>query len=146
MKNGSRLRLIRTRCGTIVIMGGFAVAEAARLADGTARTNISTFGLAAVLAASVTLSGLASAETTAPAPQVCDLAKKHSCEELVQDNILWKIDEPDNSASKHWQQKNLDALCACTPDPYETVNCFQVQVNNHRKTWQEAIATCHAKP
>jgi hypothetical protein len=146
MKNESRLRLTKARREIKVIVGGFAVAEAARLAKGTIRTNFSTFGLAAVLAASVTLSGLASAEATAPTPQVCDLSKKHSCEELVQDNILWKIDEPDNSASKHWQQKNLDALCACTPDPYETVNCFQVQVNNHRKTWQEAISTCRAKP
>ena len=76
----------------------------------------------------------------------CDSAKKHTCEELVQDNILWRIDDPDNSASKHWQQKNLDDLCACTTDPYATVNCFQIQVNNNRKSWQEAIATCRAKP
>ena len=76
----------------------------------------------------------------------CDLAMKHSCEALVQDNILWKIDEPNDSASKHWQQKNLDDLCACTTDPYATVNCFQIQVNDNRKTWQEAIATCRAKP
>lgn len=76
----------------------------------------------------------------------CDLAKKRSCEELVQDNILWKIDAPDDSASKHWQQKNLDDLCACTADPYATVNCFQIQVNNNRKSWQEAIAACRAKP
>jgi hypothetical protein len=76
----------------------------------------------------------------------CDLAKKRTCEELVQDNILWRIDDPDNSASKHWQQKNLDDLCACTTDPYATVNCFQIQVNNNRKSWQEAIATCRAKP
>ena len=74
------------------------------------------------------------------------MAMKHSCEELVQDNILWKIDDPNDAASKHWQQKNLDDLCACTTDPYATVNCFQIQVNNNRKTWQEAIATCRAKP
>ena len=76
----------------------------------------------------------------------CDLAMKHSCEALVQGNILWKIDEPNDSASKHWQQKNLDDLCACTTDPYATVNCFQIQVNDNRKSWQEAIATCRAKP
>ncbi|MBM3553632.1 MAG: hypothetical protein FJX45_18265 [Alphaproteobacteria bacterium] len=76
----------------------------------------------------------------------CDLAKKRTCDELVQDNILWRIDDPDNSASKHWQQKNLDDLCACTSDPYATVNCFQIQVNNNRKSWQEAIAACRAKP
>lgn len=76
----------------------------------------------------------------------CDAAKKRTCDELVQDNILWKIDEPDNAASKHWLQSNIDALCACTPDPYATVNCFQVQVNNKRKTWQEAIAECRANP
>ncbi len=76
----------------------------------------------------------------------CDLAKKHSCEELVQDNILWRIDDPDNPASKHWLQKNLDELCACTTDPYATVNCFQIQVNNNGKSWQEAISTCRAKP
>lgn len=81
-----------------------------------------------------------------PSHQSCDAAKKHTCDELVQDNILWKIDEPDNAASKHWLQKNIDALCTCTPDPYATVNCFQVQVNNKRKTWQEAIAECGAKP
>lgn len=74
------------------------------------------------------------------------MAKKQACEELVQDNILWRIDDPENSASRHWQQKNLDDLCACTSDPYETVNCFQIQVNNSRKSWQEAIATCRAKP
>lgn len=89
--------------------------------------------------------GVASAQSSA-SPAQCDLTKKRSCEELVQDNILWKIDEPDNSASKHWLQKNLDALCACTRDPYETVNCFQIQVNNNKKTWQEAIAACRAKP
>lgn len=76
----------------------------------------------------------------------CDPGLKRACEELVQDNILWKIDEPDSSAARHWQQKNLDNLCACTADPYQTVNCFQIEVNNHRKTWQEAIATCHAQP
>ena len=82
-----------------------------------------------------------------PSPQAaCDLAMKHSCEAPVQDNILWKIDKPEDSASKHWQQKNLDALCACTTDPYGTVNCFQMQVNNNGKSWQEAIATCRAKP
>lgn len=84
--------------------------------------------------------------TSAQAGEVCDPTKKHRCEELVQDNILWKIDEPDNAASKHWQEKNLDALCACTREPYETVNCFQIEVNNHRKSWQEAIAACRANP
>jgi len=84
---------------------------------------------------------------SAPSSQAaCDLAMKHSCEALVQDNILWKIDKPNDSASKHWQQKNLDDLCACTTDPYATVNCFQMQVNNNGKSWQEAIATCRAKP
>jgi len=84
---------------------------------------------------------------SAPSSQAaCDSAMKHSCEDLVQDNILWKIDKPDDSASKHWQQKNLDALCACTTDPYATVNCFQMQVNNNGKSWQEAIATCRTKP
>jgi hypothetical protein len=81
-----------------------------------------------------------------PSRAACDLAKKHTCEELLQDNILWKKDDPDNAASKHWQQKNLDDLCACTADPYATVNCFQIQVNNNRKSWQEAIATCRAEP
>jgi hypothetical protein len=76
----------------------------------------------------------------------CELGKKQTCEELVQDNILWRIDNPDSSASRHWQQKNLDDLCACTTDPYATVNCFQIQVNNNRKSWQEAITTCRAKP
>ncbi|WP_363351505.1 hypothetical protein [Methylocystis echinoides] len=71
---------------------------------------------------------------------------KKSCEEVVQDNILWRLDEPGDSASKHWQQKNLDDLCACTTDPYATVNCFQTQVNNNGKIWQEAIAMCRAKP
>ena len=84
--------------------------------------------------------------TTPPSPEACNSAKKHTCEELVQDNILWRIEDPENSASKHWQQKNLDNLCACTTDPYATVNCFQIQVNNNRKSWQEAIATCRAKP
>lgn len=81
-----------------------------------------------------------------PSQAACDLAKKHTCEDLVQDNILWRIEDPDNAASKHWLQKNLDDLCACTTDPYATVNCFQIQVNNNRKSWQEAIATCRAKP
>lgn len=76
----------------------------------------------------------------------CDQSKKHNCEELVQDNILWDAEHPDAPYAKHWLQKNLDDLCSCTKDPYETVNCFQVQVNNKRKTWQEAIAICRAKP
>lgn len=74
----------------------------------------------------------------------CEPSKKSVCENLVQDNILWRVSEPDNPASKHWLQENLDKLCACTTDPYATVNCFQVQVNNKGKTWQEAIALCHA--
>ena len=76
----------------------------------------------------------------------CAADKKHTCEELVQDNILWRVSDPDSPASKHWAQKNLDDLCACTTDAYATVNCFQVQVNNNHKTWQDAIATCRAKP
>ena len=75
----------------------------------------------------------------------CDLGKKKICEDLVQDNILWRIEDPDSPASKHWAQKNLDKLCACTNEPYETVNCFQVHVNNNHKTWQEAISLCSAK-
>lgn len=82
--------------------------------------------------------------SSAKAP--CDSAKKRSCEMLVQDNILWRIEDPDNPASKHWLQKNLDDLCACTSDPYATVNCFQMQVNNNKKSWQEGIAACRAKP
>jgi hypothetical protein len=74
----------------------------------------------------------------------CEPSKKSICENLVQDNILWRISEPDNPASKHWLQENLDKLCACTTDAYATVNCFQVQVNNKGKTWQEAIAMCRA--
>ena len=102
-----------------------------------------------VFAFTLTSYGLASAEQapSGPSPQgACDSVKKRTCDELVQDNILWRIDQPDNPASKHWLQTNLDDLCACTSDPYATVNCFQIQVNNNRKTWQEAIATCHAKP
>lgn len=75
----------------------------------------------------------------------CDVVKKQTCEGLVQDNILWRIGDPDSPAAKHWAQENLDSLCGCTTDPYETVNCFQVQVNNNHKTWQEAIAACRAK-
>jgi hypothetical protein len=93
-----------------------------------------------------TILALDSSSSAPSSRAACDLAKKRICDELVQDNILWKIDDPDNSASKHWQQKNLDDLCACTSDPYATVNCFQIQVNNNRKSWQEAIATCRAKP
>jgi hypothetical protein len=123
------------------------VATIARVAGLRLRANSTWFRWVAALPMTIFLTGLASAESAASSHTLaCDSAKKHSCEELVQDNILWKIDEPDNSASKHWQQKNLDALCACTPDPYETVNCFQVQVNNNRKTWQEAIAACRSKP
>ncbi|MGD9543518.1 MAG: hypothetical protein AB7F41_15215 [Methylocystis sp.] len=93
-----------------------------------------------------TILALDSSVSDRSARGACELAKKQACEELVQDNILWRIDDPENSASRHWQQKNLDDLCACTSDPYETVNCFQIQVNNSRKSWQEAIATCRAKP
>jgi hypothetical protein len=93
-----------------------------------------------------TILALDSSSSAPSSRAACDMAMKRSCEELVQDNILWKIDKPDDSASKHWQQKNLDNLCACTTDPYATVNCFQIQVNNNGKTWQEAIAMCHAKP
>jgi hypothetical protein len=89
---------------------------------------------------------LDSSPSTPSSQAACTLAMKNSCEELVQDNILWRLDKPDDSASKHWQQKNLDDLCACTTDPYATVNCFQIQVNNYGKSWQEAIAMCRAKP
>ena len=78
--------------------------------------------------------------------QSCDAGKMQTCENLVQDNILWNITDPDSVSSKHWLKKNLDDLCACTTEPYETVNCFQVHVNNKGKTWQEAISICHAKP
>jgi hypothetical protein len=104
---------------------------------------------AVVIAVTMTSYGFASAEQgpNGPSPQAgCDSVKKRTCDELVQDNILWRLDQPDNPASKHWLQKNIDDLCACTSDPYATVNCFQIQVNNNRKTWQEAIATCRAKP
>ncbi len=107
------------------------------------------FVCAVVFAVTMTSYGFASAEQgpNGPSPQTgCDSVKKRSCDELVQDNILWRLDQPDNPASKHWLQKNIDDLCACTSDPYSTVNCFQIQVNNNRRTWQEAIATCRAKP
>lgn len=97
--------------------------------------------VAAILAA--TLAPLQSAQAGSDA---CAADKMHICEELVQDTILWRVSDPDSPASKHWAQKNLDDLCACTADAYATVNCFQVQVNNNRKTWQEAIAMCRAKP
>ena len=84
------------------------------------------------------------AATSPSSGGACDQSKKHSCDELVQDNILWDAEHPDAPYAKHWLQKNLDDLCSCTKDPYETVNCFQVQVNNKRKTWQEAIAICRA--
>lgn len=104
---------------------------------------------AVVLTASIGTSSFVNAEqnsggtTGRPA---CDQAKKQTCEGLVQDNILWRIGDPDSPAAKHWAQENLDSLCGCTTDPYETVNCFQVQVNNNHKTWQEAITQCRAKP
>lgn len=97
--------------------------------------------ISAMISAIVIPYDIASAEQAA-----CDAGKKQTCVELVQDNILWRISDPDNLASKHWAQENLDNLCGCTADPYATVNCFQIQVNNNRKTWQEAIATCRAKP
>lgn len=78
------------------------------------------------------------------AQNTCDISKMRSCEILVQDNILWRVSEPDNPASKHWLQENLDKLCTCTADPYTTVNCFQDQVNNKGKTWRDAIASCRA--
>ena len=98
------------------------------------------FAISATLSATVTLFDPAIAAQSA-----CDAGKKQTCVELVQDNILWRISDPDNPASKHWAQENLDNLCSCTTAPYETVNCFQAQVNNHRKTWQEAIAACRAQ-
>ncbi len=120
------------------------------------------FVLAAICAAAIAQAGSATAQQfpdgvidgrAAPTSShialssqaACSVEKKQVCEELVQDNILWRVDDPDNSASKHWQQKNLDDLCACTADPYETVNCFQIEVNNKGKVWQEAIAACRAQ-
>jgi hypothetical protein len=100
---------------------------------------------AVFLFTAIIASNIAEAQTSTPAP-ACDMIKKHSCEELVQDNILWRVDAPDAASSKHWRQINLDSLCACTADPYATVNCFQVELNNNRKTWQEAIAAYRAKP
>lgn len=99
----------------------------------------------AVFLTTIIASNMAEAQTASTA-STCDMTKKNSCEELVQDNILWRVEAPDAASSKHWLQKNLDSLCACTTNPYATVNCFQVEVNNKRKTWQEAIATCHAQP
>jgi len=93
-----------------------------------------------------TILALDSSSSAPSSRAACEMAMKRSCEELVQDNILWRIDKPSDAASKHWQQKNLDDLCACTTDPYATVNCFQIQVNNNGKSWQEAIAACRAKP
>ena len=105
-----------------------------------------TFICAAIIASNVVLYDPAYAEhvSRGEASGACDAVKKHTCEELVQDNILWRINDPDNPAAKHWAQKNLDSLCVCTTEPYETVNCFQVAVNNKRKSWQEAIAECRA--
>jgi hypothetical protein len=108
--------------------------------------NLFIIRLAAMFAAVIMQIGFACAQSSSSQQPSCDLPKKQTCEELVQDNILWRITDPDSPASKHWAQKNLDDLCGCTSDPYATVNCFQVQVNNNRKTWQEAIATCRAKP
>jgi hypothetical protein len=76
----------------------------------------------------------------------CSAEKEHACETLVQDNIVWKVDDPSSVVAKRWAQENLDDLCGCTKDPYATVNCFQVEVNNRGKTWQQAIETCRAKP
>ena len=99
-----------------------------------------------MIAATMLQFGFADAQATGSSQQSCDFAKKQRCENLVQDNILWTINDPDNPASKRWLPKNLDDLCACTVDPYATVNCFQVEVNNNHKTWQDAIALCRAKP
>ncbi len=98
------------------------------------------FVISATLSATV-----APFEIAIAAQTTCDAGKKQTCVELVQDNILWRTSDPDNPASKHWAQENLDNLCSCTTAPYETVNCFQVQVNNNKKTWQEAITACRAK-
>lgn len=105
--------------------------------------------LIVMFVATITPYGFATAEHGPNTPSyqpACDVGKKQTCVKLVQDNILWRISEPENPASKHWAQENLDKLCSCTNAPYETVNCFQVKVNNNRKTWREAIAMCRANP
>lgn len=78
------------------------------------------FATSAMLSAMVIPYDIASAAETA-----CDAGKKQTCVELVQDNILWRISEPDNPASKHWAQENLANLCGCTADPYATVIAFR---------------------
>lgn len=103
------------------------------------------FVLALLFAKSISFNGIAHAEQPSGSRAACDASKKQTCENLVQDNILWRIGDPESPGAKHWAQDNLDSLCGCTNDPYETVNCFQIQVNNNRKTWQEAIAICRAK-
>ena len=119
------------------------MSNSAQLTFRSFNTGIRMFGM---IAATMLQFGLADAQATSSSRQSCDLAKKQRCENLVQDNILWTINDPENPASKHWLPKNLDDLCACTVDPYATVNCFQVEVNNNYKTWQDAIAICRAKP
>jgi hypothetical protein len=110
-------------------------------------SNLQSFSKHALIIAAAVL--VAAAILPSPSARAegasCATDKKQTCEQLVQDNILWRISDPDSPASKHWAQENLDALCACTTDAYATVNCFQVQVNNNHKTWQDAIATCRAK-
>lgn len=100
--------------------------------------------LAAALLCFVGLQGVARAHDGKTG--ACDAEKQKICGDLVQDNILWNPAEPEKATSKRWLQTNLDDLCACTADPYATVNCFQEKVNNEKKTWQEAIAACHVKP
>jgi hypothetical protein len=143
--------MLAAMCATITIQVGFVRAQPDPYGtiNGRVAPKSEANDLVSQMDARKFRSTILAVDSSPSAPSsraACDLAKKQTCEELVQDNILWRIEDPDNSASKHWQQKNLDDLCACTTDPYATVNCFQIQVNNNRKSWQEAIATCRAKP
>jgi|688.fasta_scaffold120782_2 hypothetical protein len=69
------------------------------LTMGTGRKNIIA-PCVVIFLTTILSSNMAEAQTTTTA-LACDMTKKHNCEELVQDNILWRVEAPDAASSKH---------------------------------------------
>ena len=76
----------------------------------------------------------------------CDAAKEQSCQSLLQGQVPWTTSNTRDPSTRHWAQQDLTTLCACTPNPPQTVQCFQTTLfnNGHASTQQSAISACKA--
>jgi hypothetical protein len=87
-------------------------------------------------------------ETVAPDQDglACDTALEDQCKALLQGQVPWTLSNAENPATRTWEPENLDRLCACTPDPAQTVQCFQNALYEIESTgqggWYEAMEAC----